>query len=217
MRPCNIFGRTLLTKPPEPCNATCRLGLRLSRDSASSRHPQMRKSTQPPLHGTSLTPLSPILARKRTSVRCVSLLRSQKLRCVRPNSAAIMMNSSRAFSNFIQQLKHATGWSSRRRLQEQGEFRAAELLNRRADALSEQLTEKVAYSAELIGQSEAAEDVRAGRQPTSFYRSRLERQYSVRRRPAPADPGQLAATASLFSTANTGGSHTAPGPACFVL
>ena len=158
----------------------------------------MRKSTQPPLHGTSLTSLSQILARKRTSVRCVSLLRSQKLRCVRPNSAAIMMNSSRAFSNFIQQLKHATGWSSRRRLQEQGEFRAAELLNRRADALSEQLTEKIAYSAELIGQSEAAADVRAGRQPTSFYRSRLERHYSVRRRPAPADPGQLAATASLF-------------------
>ena len=101
-----------------------------------------------------------------------------------------------------------------RQLEEQGEFRAAELLNRRADALSEQLTEKIAYSAELIGQSEAAEDVRAGRQPTSFYRSQLERQYSVRRRPAPADPGQLAATASLFSTANTGGSHTAPGPAC---
>ena len=43
-----------------------------------------------------------------------SVLRSQKLRCARPNSAAIMMNSSRAFSNFIQQLKHATGWSSRR-------------------------------------------------------------------------------------------------------
>ena len=85
-----------------------------------------------------------------------------------------------------------------RRLQEQGEFRAAELLNRRADALSEQLKEKLAYSAELIGQSEAAEDARAGRQPTSFYRSQLERQYSVRRRPAPADPGQLAATASLF-------------------
>ena len=85
-----------------------------------------------------------------------------------------------------------------RRLQEQGEFRAAELLNRRADALSEQLKEKLAYSAELIGLSEAAEDARAGRQPTSFYRSQLERQYSVRRRPAPADPGQLAATASLF-------------------
>ena len=60
-----------------------------------------------------------------------------------------------------------------RRLQEQGEFRAAELLNRRADALSEQLKEKLAYSAELIGQSEAAEDARAGRQPTSFYRSQL--------------------------------------------
>ena len=91
-----------------------------------------------------------------------------------------------------------------RQLEEQGEFRAAELLNRRADALSEQLTEKVAYSAELIGHSEVAEDVRAGRQPTSFLRSQLEREYSVRRRPAPADPGQLAATASLFSTANTG-------------
>jgi hypothetical protein len=91
-----------------------------------------------------------------------------------------------------------------RQLEEQGEFRAAELLNRRADALSEQLTEKVAYSAERIGHSEVAEDVRAGRQPTSFLRSQLEREYSVRRRPAPADPGQLAATASLFSTANTG-------------
>ena len=99
-----------------------------------------------------------------------------------------------------------------RQLEEQGEFRAAELLNRRADTLSKQLTEKVAYSAELIGQSEAAEDVRAGRQPTSFYRSELERQYSVRRRPAPADPGQLAATASLLSTANTGGLAYRPWP-----
>ena len=97
-----------------------------------------------------------------------------------------------------------------RQLEEQGEFRAAELLNRRSKALTKQLAEKVACCAELSGHSEAAEDVRAGRQPTSYLRSRLEATYSVRRRPAPADPGQLAATARLFSTAKTRGARIPP-------
>jgi hypothetical protein len=48
-------------------------------------------------------------------------------------------------------------------LAEQGEFRAADLLRLRADALQDQITVKLAHSADLCGIVEEAKDVRAGR------------------------------------------------------
>ena len=94
------------------------------------------------------------------------------------------------------------------KLQDQGEFRAADLVVLEADALDDQIGEKLARSADLLGLSETAEDMRAGRSPVSFWRSSLESTYSVRRRPAPADASQP------FLHCQHGGSHTTPGAAC---
>ena len=121
----------------------------------------MRKSTRPPLSqkrlplGTSRTPLSPSAWSR--ALRWRSLLRE----AAGDSDDAELNEVSRELEadlNFRDRLD-----TEANQLAEQGEFRAADLLCLRADALQDQITVKLAHSADLCGIVEEAKDVRAGR------------------------------------------------------